>query len=91
MLKRFSIAAFLYARDLTLTKKLKSADTESKRRRLEKLLKTLENTSETGFTFLPHGIVLGRHAAENVVRFVDKVEGFRGGRLAAVGTVESFV
>lgn len=65
-----------------MMKKLKSANTESKRKRLEKLLKTLENTSETGFTFLPHGIALSRHAAANVVRFVDKVEGFRGGRLA---------
>lgn len=62
--------------------KYKNADNEMKKKILEKLLKTLENTSETGFQFLPHGIVLGRQAAENVLRFVDQVEGFRGGRLA---------
>lgn len=42
----------------------------------------MENTSKTGFKFLPHGIVLGRQAAANVVEFVHHVEGFRGGRLA---------
>ena len=60
----------------------KNADNQAKKKILEKLLKTLENTSDTGIKFMPHGIVLGRKAAENVIDFVYFVEGFRGGRLA---------
>ena len=60
----------------------KNADNQAKKKILEKLLKTLENTSDTGIKFMPHGIVLGRKAAENVIDFVYYVEGFRGGRLA---------
>jgi len=43
-----------------ILQKYKTATSDRKKKILEKLLRTLENTSETGFRFLPHGIVLGR-------------------------------
>lgn len=60
----------------------KGTDSLTKRTVLEKLLKTLENTSGNGFKLMPHGLVLSRQAAANVIDFVYYVEGYRGGRLA---------
>lgn len=65
-----------------ILEKYKKEDNALKKKLLEKCLKTAENTSATGFSFMPHGIVLSRHAAVNVIEFVYHVEGFRGGRLA---------
>lgn len=68
----------------TVLAEYRSADSETKKKLLAGILRTLENTSAQGMnSFMPHGIVLSRQAAANVIDFVYYVEGFRGGRLAA--------
>ena len=41
---------------------------------LKEFMRTTQNTSKSGNYFLPHGIVLSRKAAENVVDFIYAVE-----------------
>ncbi len=53
-----------------------------RRKVLEKVIRTAQNTSETGNKLIPHGIVLGRKATANLIDFVYHVEGYRGARMA---------
>ena len=53
-----------------------------RRKVLEKVIRTAQNTSEKGNKLIPHGIVLGRKATANLIDFVYHVEGYRGARMA---------
>ena len=59
------------------------SDSLAKKKLILEFMKKLGNTSSNGNSFLPHGIVLSRNAAFNVLDFVYYVEGFRGARIAA--------
>lgn len=50
---------------------------------LKEFMRTTQNTSKSGNYFLPHGIVLSRKAAENVVDFIYAVETRLGAHISA--------
>ncbi len=72
---------------LKMGERMMSAYEKAENPRAKELLKELvragENTSKSGNYFLPHGIILSRKAAENVIDFIYTVEGYNGAHVAA--------